>query len=169
MKTTQSPQRPTEVSLLFEQVLTTFAIFSLWTFASNCILEPVQIYMSIAAGIHSKVLNNSCHIFMFVNTPADLLYFCLGQPTHFDFCEGFDSPTHFEFCDGWLDSPTHFDFCKGWLDSPTHFNFCEVLASPTHFDSCDENYECFIIADRLNCRMTGMPAAVQQRRRRSQW
>ena len=100
LKTTQSPQRPTEVSLLFENVLTTFVIFSRWIFASNWILQPVQIYTSIAAGIHSKILNHSCHIFMIVNMPADLLYFCLGQPTHFKFCERLDSPAHFDICEG---------------------------------------------------------------------
>ncbi len=91
-------------------------------FASDWILQPVQIYTSKAAGIHSKILNHSCHIFMIVNMPADLLYFCLGQPTHFKFCERLDSPAHFDFCEGWLDSPAHFDFCEG-LDSPTHFDF----------------------------------------------
>ncbi len=34
-------------------------------FASNWILQPVQIFTSIAAGIHTKILNYSCHIFMF--------------------------------------------------------------------------------------------------------
>ena len=86
---------------------------------------------------------------MFVNTPADILYFCLGQPTHFNFCE----PRR-------LDSPAHFDICEGWLDSPTHFDFCEGLDSPTHFDSCDGIYECFIIADLLNRRTTGSPAGA---------
>ena len=110
-KTTQSPQGLTEASILFENVLIIFFIFLWWIFASDWILQPVQIYTSIAAGIHSKILNHSCHIFMIVNMPADLLYFCLGQPTHFNFCEGLDSPAHFDICDGWLDSPTHFDFC----------------------------------------------------------
>ncbi len=63
---------------------------------------------------------------MIVNMPADLLYFCLGQPTHVNFCER-------------LDSPAHFDFCEGWLDSPTHFDFCEGLDDQTHLDSCDGN------------------------------
>ncbi len=69
-KTTQSPQRPTEVNLLFENVLITFVIFSLWIFVSNRILQPVQIYTSIAASIHMKILNYSYHFFMFVNTQA---------------------------------------------------------------------------------------------------
>ncbi len=47
----------TEVSLLFENVLIAFVIFSRWIFASNWIHQPVQIYTSIAAGIHSKLLN----------------------------------------------------------------------------------------------------------------
>ncbi len=58
-KTTQSPQKS-----LFENDLITFVLFSRWIFASNWILQPVQIYPSIATGIHTKILNNSCHIFM---------------------------------------------------------------------------------------------------------
>ncbi len=85
-KTTQSPQRPTETNLLFENVLITFVIFVLWIFASDWILQPVQIYTSTADGIHTKSLNYSWHILVIVNTPADLLYICIGQPTHFDFC-----------------------------------------------------------------------------------
>jgi hypothetical protein len=163
---TRSPQGLTEASLLFENVLIIFVIFVM-DFASDWILQPVQIYTSIAADIHSKILNHSCHIFMMVNMPADLLYFCLEQPTHCNFCERLDSPAHFDFGEGCLDSPTHFDFCEG-LNSPTHFDFCEGLDSSTHFDSCDGNYECFIIADLLNRRTTGIPAAVQKQRRRSQ-
>ena len=54
VRTTQSPQQPTEVpvSLLFENVLITFVIVLLWIFASDWILQPDQMFTSIAAGNH---------------------------------------------------------------------------------------------------------------------
>jgi hypothetical protein len=107
----------------------------------------LQWYQECPYGVqtHSKILYYSCHIFMFVNTPADLLYFCLGQPTHFEFCERLDSPTHFNFCKG-LDSQNPFRFLRGMIGFSNPFRFLRwklwMLHYCWHFDLQDDWKAC---------------------------
>ena len=92
-KTTQSPQRPTEVNLLFENVLITFVILFAMDICKGLDSPTRSDQPSIAAGIHTKVLNYSCHIFMYVNTPAYYVFlFRATNPFRFLRGIGFSNP-----------------------------------------------------------------------------
>ena len=67
---------------------------------------------SIAAGIHTKVLNYSCHIFMFVNTPA--YYVFLFRATNpFRFLRGIGFTNPFRFLLGMIGFSNPFRYLRG--------------------------------------------------------
>ena len=109
VKTTQSPQRPTEVSLLFENVLITFVIFSRWIFASDFLF-----WMVWMQPVHFSFLDG-------LDATSPFFLFSVVQSI-FSFLDGLDATSPF-FVSRWSAcNQSIFCFSMVWMQ-PVHFSF----------------------------------------------